>query len=81
MSLWKSFQDYSAKYGSQPIDADKLNYIVNNYRDPLAHHPSLETKADMEKQVDKKVNELKKRIEVMAARSTQENRSQKVSSV
>lgn len=74
----KSLQNYYTKYGSQPIHRD---YIIKALRNSLVHYQSPEPKADMKEQANAIVDELKKRIEVMKARSTQENKSEKVSSV
>ncbi len=81
VSFSKSFQDYFTKYDSQLINADKTNYIISNYRDFLVHYPRLETKADIEEQVNEKVNELKKRIEAIEARFPPEAKLEKIASV
>ncbi len=81
LSFGKSFQDYFARYGSQLIDADKTDYIKRILRNSLVHYPSLETKADIEKQVNERVNELKKRIEAIEARFPREATLEKIASV
>lgn len=81
VSLSKSFQDYFAKYGLEIIDKDKTDYILRMFRNYLVHYPSLETKTDIEEQVNARVNELKKRIEGIEARFPKEATLEKIASV
>jgi len=81
VSLSKSFQNYFKKYDSELIDADKTDYIQRIFRNYLVHYPSLETKTDIEEQVNERVNELKKRIEAIESRFPQEATLEKIASV
>ena len=79
VSISKSYQDYLGKYAEFAY-LDKDGYI-KLLRDSLAHYPSLETKADIEEQVNASVNELGKRIKAIEARFPQEATLEKIASV
>lgn len=79
VSLSKSYQDYLGKYAEFAY-IDKDGYI-KLLRDSLAHYPSLETKADIEEQVNASVNELENRIKAIEARFPQEATLEKIASV
>ena len=63
------------------IDADRINYAINNLRNYLVHSSTVQTKQDIETQVNAKVDKLKKRIEEIEARFPQEATLEKIASV
>jgi len=81
-SLAKSFDDFwmKSEYSSELIADYKINYI-NTLRNYLANYPSIETKADIQKQVNEEVRALKSRIETIEARFPQEATLEKIASV
>jgi CHAD domain-containing protein len=93
VSLSKSFPEYFSDQESPLFSADDELPVLSEERISdrlkrairtnlvLVHYPSLETKADIQKQVDESVSELKKRIEAIEARFPQEATLEKISSI
>jgi len=81
LSLNESFKDYFTRYESNLIAKDKTDYLVNVFRNYLVHYPSQETKRDVEKIVNEKVIELKKRIDAIEARFPEEATIEKIASI
>lgn len=88
-SLSESFRKVGDEYfwQSEYVDARYgLNeYLWNNYvnttRNLLAHHPKLETKADIREEVNAAFDELKKRIDAIEARFPEQDKLEKIASV
>lgn len=72
----ESFGDYYEK-----IDIDKTDYIARDLRNYLVHFATLQTKPEIEEQVNLKVDDLKKRLEAIEARFPQEATLEKLASV
>ena len=78
-SLSEAFGDYYyTNYDLQFINPTDYLTSIRNY---LVHSPTLQTKTDIEEQINAKVGELKKRIEAIEARFPQEAMLEKIASV
>lgn len=78
-TLSESFREYYTKTDTELVD--KPDYIFKYLRNYLVHYSALQTKPEIEEQVNVKVDELKKRIEAIESRFPQEATLEKIASV
>ena len=78
-TLSESFREYYAKTDTELADTTGYNFrYLRNY---LVHYSTLQTRPEIEEQVNVKVDELKKRIEAIESRFPQEATLEKIASV